>query len=105
MKNDILVGFALALLTHLNAYGIITKGKRMLDDFRKKKKEKNTQPKHKNPPQNPNTLHTFLQILYGGIGCSARTSYRDQVVCALPSKTLLRSLTFFLIWGLDPMIS
>lgn len=65
----------------------------------KKKKEKNTQPKHKNPLQNPNTLHTFLQILYGGVGCSARTSYRDQVVCVLPSKTLLRSLTFFLDLG------
>lgn len=47
MKNDILVGFALALLTHLNAYGIITKGKRMLYDFRKKKKKKKT--------HNPNT--------------------------------------------------
>lgn len=72
----------------------------------KKKKEKNTQPKHKNPLQNPNTLHTFLQILYGGVGCSARTSYRDQVVCVLPRQDPTQKLDlFFLIWGLDPMIS
>lgn len=75
MKMDILEGFSLALLT-LNAYSIITKGKKKKGCFQGKK----VQPKHKNTSRNPNKLHTFLQIIYGGIGCSAQTSYRDQVV-------------------------
>lgn len=37
MKDDILEGFSLALLTQLNAYNIINKGKKR-DVFRKKKK-------------------------------------------------------------------
>lgn len=88
MKNDILEGFSLALLTQLNAYNIITKGKRM---FSEKKK---IQPKQKNTPQNPNKWHTFLQIIYGGIGCSAQTTYRDQVLCVHKSNNLPRSLIF-----------
>lgn len=69
MKMDILEGFSLALLTQLNAYSIITKGKKK-GCFQ----GKNVQLKHKNTSRNPNKLHRFLQIIYGGIGCSAQAS-------------------------------
>lgn len=45
MKNDILEGFSLALLTQLNAYSIITKGKMMFSE-----NKIHTQPKCKNTP-------------------------------------------------------
>lgn len=86
MKNDILEGFSLALLTQLNAYSIISKGKGMFSE------KKPTHPKHKNTPQNPNKRHTFLQTIYGEIGCSAQTCYRDRVVCVYKSKILPRTL-------------
>lgn len=67
MKNDILVGFALALLTHLNAYGIITKGKRMLYDFRKKKKrKKHTTQTQKSSAEPKHATHISANSLWWG---------------------------------------
>lgn len=86
MKNGILEGFSLALLIQLNTYRII-KGEK--DVFREKKR---TQLKHTNTPQNTNILHAFLQIIYGGTGCSAQTSYKDLIASVHKSKMLPRSL-------------
>lgn len=88
MKMDILEGFSLALLTQLNAYNIITKGKKRM--FSRKKSTTQTQKYF----TEPNKLHTFLQIIYGGIGCSAQASYRDQVVYVHKSRILPRSFIF-----------
>lgn len=91
LKMDILEGFLLALLTQLNAYSIIAKGKKRMFSGKKK-----VQPKHKNTSQNLNKLHTFLQIIYGGIGCCAQASYKDRVVYVHKSRILPRSLIFSL---------
>lgn len=55
MKNYALEGFSLARLTQLNAYSIITEGKRM---FLEKKHNPN-----KNTPPNPNKLTRFCKLL------------------------------------------
>lgn len=53
MKNDILEGFSLALLTQLNAYSIITKGKRMFSE----KKKTNTTQTQKYSTEPKQTMH------------------------------------------------
>lgn len=83
MKDDILEGFSLALLTQLNAYNIINKGKKRM--FSEKKKNTTQTKKYSIEPKQ--TTHISANYLWW-------TSYRDQVICVHKSNNLPRSLIF-----------
>lgn len=60
MKNDILEGFSLALLTQLNAYSIITKGKRMFSEKKKTQHNPNTKILHRTQTNYAHFCKLFL---------------------------------------------
>lgn len=68
MKMDILEGFSLALLTQLNAYNIITKGKKRM--FSRKKSTTQTQKYFTEPKQ---TTHISANYLWWNwLFCSSK---------------------------------
>lgn len=88
MEMDILEGFSLALLTQLNVYNIITKGKKNM--FSGKKSTTQTEKYVTEPKQ---TTHISANYLWWNwLFCSSRTG--DRVVYVHKSRILPRSLIF-----------
>lgn len=89
MKMDILEGFSLALLTQLNAYSIITKGKKKRMFSGKKTYNPNTKSLHGTQTNYTRFCKLFMVEL-----AALLKQVRDQVVDVHKSRILPRSLIF-----------